>query len=175
MNDHPRSLQPLRRSPCGALGAGLLLVALALALGCRPEQSTTAAPENSAKLTPEEIKEFAGRPGVAKLTWTTQSEEDNFGFWVTRCTSEAGPFERINPTIIRGADNSSTPRSYVFHDLDVNIGDVYHYQINSISIGGDVAAFGPVLRFEVSRLFDGETPPGVYNPRSDDSTASPAP
>lgn len=114
-------------------------------------------------LTTDQLKQHLGEPGVAKLTWTTESEENNFGFQIMRGKSEKGDFVQINKVVIMGAGNSSTHNRYEFYDLDVKVGQTYYYRIDSISMGGTIEPFSPVRPFKVNRLYLGGEPPALSN------------
>src|SRR5690242_12177161 len=110
--------------------AGTLLIVLLLAAQLAPAQSSggpAAAPAPppfmSDKLTTDQIKAHQGEPGVVRLTWKTQSEENNFGFNVMRGKSkDPKTFKTINKKPILGAGNSSTENVYVYYDKDVKVG-----------------------------------------------------
>lgn len=114
-------------------------------------------PYASAALSPEEIVSNAGRPGVARLYWSTQSEENNFGFRIMRAREEDGEFEQVNDTIIQGAGNSSTQHRYYFADLDVKVSETWHYRIDQIDMNGNVT---PQSRppHTINRLYLGGRP-----------------
>jgi outer membrane protein OmpA-like peptidoglycan-associated protein len=99
----------------------------------------------SEKLTTESIELHRGEPGVVRITWTTQSEEDNFGFNVMRGDNKEGTnFKAANKKVILGAGNSSTENKYVFYDTDVKVGDSYFYYLEEIDINGNRKIFSPV-------------------------------
>ena len=107
------------------------------------------------KLTTEQLTLLAGKPGVVKLTWRTESEQSNFGFNVMRSAIKDGPFEPVNELVILGAGDSSTPNIYEFFDTNVKVGEVFFYQVESISMQGQQEPFTPVLTITVNREFLG--------------------
>jgi hypothetical protein len=133
-----------------------------------PSPSPHAELLTSDPLTSDQLTLYAGQPGVAKLTWNTPSEKDNFGFLVMRCDTRDGAFVTINDRIIYGAGNSSTPNAYAFYDLDVKVGHTYFYRIDSIArTGGEIKPVWPVQPFTVNRLYRGGAPPTQANPSTD--------
>jgi hypothetical protein len=139
-----------------------------------PAPSPEAGLLTSDSLTTDQLKRHFAEAGVARLKWTTQSEKNNFGFWVVRANKAKGDFVQVNKVIIMGAGNSSTPNNYVFQDLDVKVGHTYYYRIDSISMSGEVEPFSPVRPFTVNRLYLGGAPPGLSNRQDKDhvTTAS---
>jgi hypothetical protein len=106
----------------------------------------------SDKLTTEGIERHLGEPGVVRLTWKTQSEENTFGFNVMRRTSQTGKPERINGKPILGAGNSSTENFYEYCDKTVKVGDTYYYSLQEINLSGQVSDFSPVIGRRVCYL-----------------------
>ena len=78
-----------------------------------------------------------------KLSWRTESEEDNLGFNVLRAIG-AGTYNQINREIIQGAGNSSSPNEYSFVDNDISKMDTYYYKLEQIDIEGTKHTYGPV-------------------------------
>ena len=99
----------------------------------------------------EQIDQYSGEPGLMKIIWATQSEEDNFGFIIMRGPAEEGPFERINEQILLGAGDSSTENWYKYFDLDVKVGDKKYYYIESVSTSGVREQFSPILFKKINR------------------------
>lgn len=105
------------------------------------------------KLTTESAALRKGEPGIVRLTWKTQSEENNFGFNVMRGKTENGPFEKINKEPILGAGNSSTENFYEYYDKNVKVGDFYYYFLQDISLGGRVSNYSPKLGRPVRSIY----------------------
>ena len=95
---------------------------------------------------PVELSDFAAVNinGVVKLTWTTQSEQNNLGFNIYRSSSEREGYEKINGALIPGAGTASAPRSYSYIDDRLEKGRTYYYQIEDIDTNGRLTLFGPV-------------------------------
>jgi hypothetical protein len=126
-----------------------------------PSPTATNRPElmTSDRLTTDELKQYAGEPGVALLKWSTESEENNFGFAVMRAASADGPFVQINEKIILGAGNSSTRNDYSYYDMQVKVGETFFYRIDTISFSGEVHPYITVLKWTVNRRWLGGEPP----------------
>lgn len=106
----------------------------------------------SEPLSEEEIETHRGEPGVVRLRWKTESEENSFGFDVMRGSSEEGPFEPANETVIAAAGTSSTPREYIYYDTSVKVGEQYYYYIVEISLAGETEEISPRLPVTVNRM-----------------------
>jgi len=88
------------------------------------------------------------KPEPNTVRWATASERDNFGFEVYRGLSESGPFEKINPDVIRAAGTTDMPQRYEYTD-DTNEPDtIYWYYIESISMNGERKRISPVYSSE---------------------------
>ncbi len=85
------------------------------------------------------IAEHAGRRGVVRINFKTDSEKDTFGFYVLRADDVASSPVRINQQMpIAGAGESSAPRYYSFFDLTVEVGRTYYYGLEEITLGGKI-------------------------------------
>ena len=71
------------------------------------------------------------------IGWTTQSEDNVYGYVVYRGTSEHGPFLVINPDSVLGTGTSDLPESYSFTDRTIAANTVYWYYVESISLSGE--------------------------------------
>ena len=78
------------------------------------------------------------------IRWTTQSEEDNFGYNVYRGSEKQGPFTRINARIIPGFGTTDIPQSYEYRDTSIEPATVYWYYVQSISLTGERVQLTPV-------------------------------
>ena len=90
---------------------------------------------------PVELSQF--RPardkvtGAVVITWSTQSELNNAGFFIKRSQQRDGEFEIINATMIAGAGTSSEKQSYTYEDTTAQPNVVYYYQIEDVSLDGN--------------------------------------
>ncbi len=87
--------------------------------------------------------------GAVELSWTTQSETENMGFFVYRATGSADKFVKLDQNLIPGCGNSSAGKRYQFRDEKVAAGHVYYYKIQTVAHSGETSWFGPV-HIEVS-------------------------
>ena len=74
--------------------------------------------------------------GQVVITWSTQSELNNAGFFIKRSQQADGEFKVINATMIPGAGTTSEKQSYTFTDSTANPNIVYYYQIEDVSFDG---------------------------------------
>ena len=90
---------------------------------------------------PVELSQF--RPardkvtGAVVITWSTQSELNNAGFFIKRSQQRDGEFEIINATMIAGAGTTSEKQSYTYEDTTAQPNVVYYYQIEDVSLDGN--------------------------------------
>ncbi len=87
---------------------------------------------------PVELSSFEAAPDFDKVTikWSTASETENFGFNLYKKSASDEEWEQINSEIIAGQGNKSDETGYEFVDYSVRSGDVYSYQLESVSISG---------------------------------------
>ena len=78
------------------------------------------------------------------IGWTTQSEDNVYGYDVYRGTSEDGPFLVINPDSVLGTGTSDLPESYSFTDGNIAANTVYWYYVESISLSGERKRLTPI-------------------------------
>jgi hypothetical protein len=78
----------------------------------------------------------AKRDGQAVLSWRTESEEDNYGFFLERAESADGPFRVVTDTIIAGHGTTNAPHEYSYTDRGLEVGREYHYRLWTISYQG---------------------------------------
>jgi hypothetical protein len=88
--------------------------------------------------------EAAYEAGAVVLRWTTQTEQDNFGFHVHRSETADGPFTRITQDVIPGGGSCAEPRSYLYRDTDVRAGTAYWYKLEDVELSGRSTFHGPV-------------------------------
>ena len=90
---------------------------------------------------PVELSQF--RPernkdtGTVVITWSTQSELNNAGFFIKRSQQRDGEFQIINATMIAGAGTSSEKQFYTYTDTTAQPNVVYYYQIEDVSLDGN--------------------------------------
>ena len=75
--------------------------------------------------------------GAVVITWSTQSELNNAGFFIKRSQQRDGEFKVINATMIQGAGTSSEKQSYTYQDTTASPNVVYYYQIEDVSLDGN--------------------------------------
>ena len=75
--------------------------------------------------------------GAVVITWATQSELNNAGFFIKRSQQRDGQFTVINPTLIPGAGTTSEKQFYTYTDTTAQPNVVYYYQIEDVSLDGN--------------------------------------
>ena len=75
--------------------------------------------------------------GAVVITWSTQSELNNAGFFIKRSQQRDGEFKIINATMIQGAGTSSEKQFYTYNDTTAQPNVVYYYQIEDVSLDGN--------------------------------------
>ena len=75
--------------------------------------------------------------GAVVITWSTQSELNNAGFFIKRSNQKNGEFRVINATMVPGAGTTSEKQFYTFTDTTAQPNVVYYYQIEDISLDGN--------------------------------------
>ena len=75
--------------------------------------------------------------GAVVITWSTQSELNNAGFFIKRSQQRDGEFKVINATMIPGAGTTSEKQSYTYSDTTAQPNVVYYYQIEDVSLDGN--------------------------------------
>ena len=71
------------------------------------------------------------------ITWSTQSELNNAGFFIKRSQQRDGEFQIINATMIQGAGTTSEKQFYTYQDTTAQPNVVYYYQIEDVSLDGN--------------------------------------
>ena len=74
--------------------------------------------------------------GAVVITWATQSELNNAGFFIKRSNQRNGQFQVINATMIPGAGTTSEKQTYTYTDTTAQPNVVYYYQIEDVSLDG---------------------------------------
>ena len=75
--------------------------------------------------------------GAAVITWSTQSELNNAGFFIKRSQQRDGQFKVINAAMIQGAGTTSEKQFYTYTDTTAQPNVVYYYQIEDVSLDGN--------------------------------------
>ena len=75
--------------------------------------------------------------GAVVITWSTQSELNNAGFFIKRSQQRDGGFKIINAAMIQGAGTTSEKQSYTYTDTTAQPNVVYYYQIEDVSLDGN--------------------------------------
>ena len=75
--------------------------------------------------------------GQVVITWSTQSELNNAGFFIKRSQQRNGEFKVINATMIAGAGTTSEKQFYTYTDTTAQPNVVYYYQIEDVSLDGN--------------------------------------
>ena len=90
---------------------------------------------------PVELSQFRSardkETGTVVITWSTQSELNNAGFFVKRSQQRDGQFKVINATMIPGAGTTSEKHFYTYTDTTAQPNAVYYYQIEDVSLDGN--------------------------------------
>ena len=96
---------------------------------------------NAGGALPVELSKFGAKrdplTGQAIITWETQSELNNAGFFIKRSQQRNSQFVVVNPTMIQGAGTTSEKQSYTYTDTTAQPNIVYYYQIEDVSLDGN--------------------------------------
>ena len=89
---------------------------------------------------PVELSHFRparDKAGAVVITWSTQSELNNAGFFIKRSRQRDGEFQVVNATMIPGAGTTGEKQFYTYTDTTAQRDVVYYYQIEDVSLDGD--------------------------------------
>ena len=75
--------------------------------------------------------------GAVVITWSTQSELNNAGFFIKRSQQQKSKFVVVNPTMIAGAGTTAEKQSYTYTDATADPNVIYYYQIEDVSLDGN--------------------------------------
>ena len=75
--------------------------------------------------------------GAVVITWATESELNNAGFFIKRSNQRDGEFKVINATMVPGAGTTSEKQFYTYTDTTAQPNIVYYYQIEDVSLDGN--------------------------------------
>lgn len=73
---------------------------------------------------------------VILVEWSTETEQDAAGFYLSRSESETEGFRRITPALIPAKGSSIQGGQYAYTDTDVEPGRVYYYQLDEMDVNG---------------------------------------
>ena len=71
------------------------------------------------------------------ITWATESELNNAGFFIKRSNQRDGEFKVINAAMVPGAGTTSEKQFYTYTDTTAQPNVVYYYQIEDVSLDGN--------------------------------------
>ena len=91
-------------------------------------------PVSLSKFRPERLKET----GEIVIRWITESELNNAGFNILRSETRNGEFTKINTSLIKGHGTTSERNTYEWKDTTAKPNVVYYYQIQDVSLDGQV-------------------------------------
>ena len=96
---------------------------------------------NAGGALPVELSKFGAKrdplTGQVVITWETQSELNNAGFFIKRAEHKTAKFVPVNPTLIPGAGTTSEKQTYTYTDTTAKPNIVYYYQIEDVSLDGN--------------------------------------
>ena len=96
---------------------------------------------NAGGALPVELSGFGAKrdplTGAVVITWSTQSELNNAGFFIKRSQQQNGTFVVVNPTMIAGAGTTAEKQSYTYTDATADPNVIYYYQIEDVSLDGN--------------------------------------
>ena len=96
---------------------------------------------NAGGALPVELSGFGAKrdplTGAVVITWSTQSELNNAGFFIKRSQQQKGTFVVVNPTMVAGAGTTAEKQSYTYTDATADPNVIYYYQIEDVSLDGN--------------------------------------
>ena len=103
-----------------------------------------------------ELASFAARSYGDRvvLTWRTDAEIDNAGFYVYRAEAPDGNYKRITDLLIYAEGTPLSGATYSFEDRDVKLWKKYYYVLEDIDIKGNATRHTDSLAVAVPRLVD---------------------
>ena len=90
-------------------------------------------PVSLSKFRPERLDS-----GDVVIRWSTESELNNAGFNILRSDTRDGQFTQINTSLIAGQGTTSEKTNYEWKDATAKPNVVYYYQIQDVSLDGQV-------------------------------------
>ena len=91
-------------------------------------------PVSLSKFRPERLKDT----GEIVIRWVTESELNNAGFNILRSETRTGAYTQLNTQLIKGQGTTSERTSYEWKDTTAKPNVVYYYQIQDVSLDGQV-------------------------------------
>ena len=76
--------------------------------------------------------------GQIVVRWVTESELNNAGFNILRSETRDGEFTKLNTKLIAGHGTTSERNTYEYADTSAKPNVVYYYQIQDVSLEGQV-------------------------------------
>ena len=95
---------------------------------------------NAGGALPVELSMFSAKrndAGQVVITWETQSELNNAGFFIKRSQQKDGKFVVVNAAMVAGAGTTAEKQSYTYTDRTAQPNVVYYYQIEDVSLDGN--------------------------------------
>ena len=90
-------------------------------------------PVSLSKFRPERLA-----TGEVSVRWVTESETNNAGFNILRGEALDGEFTKLNTQLIKGQGTTSERTGYEFVDKSAKPNVIYYYQIQDVSLDGEV-------------------------------------
>jgi hypothetical protein len=92
-----------------------------------------------------DLLSFTAHPAAnhITITWQTGTEIDNAGFNLHRATTTAGPFTKLNDTLIPAEGDPFSGASYTYIDTRVSKGTTYYYKLEDVDFHGVSTFHGP--------------------------------
>ena len=90
-------------------------------------------PVSLSKFRPERLE-----TGEIVVRWITESEMNNAGFNILRSETRDGEFTKLNTKLIAGQGTTSERTTYAYADTSAKPNVVYYYQIQDVSLEGQV-------------------------------------
>ncbi len=110
-------------------------------------------------------------PSTVELTWTTETEVNNFGFYVERKTAGQANFAELPGSFIPGQGTTTTPHSYSYVDSS-SPGGTIHYRVRQVDLDGtphysetvEVSVATEVRRHDLPGFSLTQNYPNPFNP-----------
>ena len=102
-------------------------------IGTPGHRATGPLPVSLSKFRPERLES-----GEIVVRWVTESELNNAGFNILRSDTRDGEFTKITTALIAGQGTTSERTAYEWKDTSAKPNVTYYYQIQDVSLDGDV-------------------------------------